>query len=547
MTAENLQNLLQYPYRIAESELEALEELLSQFPYFQLGHLLVAKYAHDHESMLAPQKIRRAAIYAQDRRLLRRLIMLLPPAEDIQNSKNTPENLGQALKNSKSFFDLLPTIELDQEAEAYKPQAEKEHKTKVIELLKQPIETIWENQASETDALALFNAGKVEEAKAMYELLHTQNPNANPPYTARWTNLTSNLPAYTEVAKVEEIKPEEIKPEEIKEEEVKTEEVKTEEKVPEELKPEESKPEEVSTDAFFEGIVPDGQPDYIHFNEGRALGLYYDGKEKEAMDMYKKLMEIYPEKKAYYQEEVIMLVGKKNYKIYFDGYDLPAPKIEVQTLPEIPLEIVENTTDTTINSFFEDIETTPEIQNVSLSTLSEPAKEQLTEEEKPFFEAIPLEIPVEVEKIEIPQEQQQPTPIVELEKLEMPQAQTPEKVDEEAIFLTENQAVAFFNQGKLDLAIGIYDQLIIQNPIKKAYYESQIRVLRDTLQEALRPAKKPSIPAQNPDEEALSEDLAIRLFMQEKTEEAIEVYEKLIEYYPEKRTYFLKQIEVLKS
>ncbi|TAE08137.1 MAG: hypothetical protein EAZ95_17530 [Bacteroidetes bacterium] len=576
MTAENLQNLLAQPYHIAESELEGLEELVAQYPYFQLGHLLIAKYAHDQESMLAPQKIRRAAVYAFERRLLRQLINALPPKEMQAEGKTTTENLGQEFKNSKSFFDLLPPIDLDESAEGYKPQAEKqqdaETRPTIKELLKEPVETIWENQLSEGDAITLFNVGKIDEAKQLYEELAKQYPEKATEYAQRWAALSSNLQ--------EEHEPE----------------TKIDTPIAEEKTPETNeKPAEENIDAFFEDIaIPEGVPDYLHYNEGIALGLYYDGKEKEAIEMYKKLMEFYPEKKDYYQEEAIMLVGKKAYFASFENVPaktteakqageqenlptaqtetlptveaeqageqealptaqtetLPAvevvqageqenlPTAQTETLPTVETEqageqenlpTAQNTENTNIHEFFEHIETPVEVSHKP----EIPQNEYLTEEERPFFDSI--------EKLEASEPVQ-----TELPPLEIVQTDSP-TIDEEAVFLTESQAIAFFNQGKLDASVNTYEQLIKQNPIKTAYYESQIRVLRETMREALRPAKKKVVDTRPTEDEELSEDLAIRLFTQDKMAEAIAIYEQLIEHNPSKRMHYLRQIEVLKS
>jgi tetratricopeptide (TPR) repeat protein len=562
MTAENLQNLLAHPYRIAESELEALEELVTQYPFFQLGHLLIAKYAQDQESMLAPQKTRRAAVYAYDRRLLRKLMNTFPPKEQ-QEGKITQEDLAQELKNTKSFFDLLPPIELDDFSEGYVPQAEK---STVKELLKEPIETLWDNQLSENDAIELFNAGKIEEAKQLYEALMKQNPAQIQDYQNRWKLLSGNLPKEEEEQPIIENAVAETLPKTEKE---------PEQKIVETLPETEQEPEKQEVteniDAFFEDItLPEGQPDYLHYNEGIALGLYYDGKEKEAIEMYKKLMEFYPEKKEYYQEQVIMLVGKRAYMASFEPkMQVPivetAPKEEVISSPtenvgvptldiessmeeaialetleqntnNIPLEIVEaqeEPIDSNIHEFFEDIDTHEEI----IPTIEQPKNERFTEEELPFFDSIEHlnlseSVPVELPPLEMP--------------LDLPATETI-PADEEAIFLTESQAIAYFNQGKLELAISIYDQLIRQNPIKTSYYESQIRVLRETMREALRPPKKVVAEIRPIENEEVSEDLAIRLFTQDKTAEAIAVYEKLIEKNPNKRMHYLRQIEVLKS
>ena len=135
-----------------------------------------------------------------------------------------------------------------------------------------------------------------------------------------------------------------------------------------------------------------------------------------------------------------------------------------------------------------------------------------------------------------------------LEKIVIePTSVTAPSVDEEAIFLTESQAIALFNQGKLEGAVDVYEQLITQNPIKTGYYQSQIRVLRETMREVLRPAKTPSTELKPTDNEEVTEDLAIRFFSMERTAEAIAIYEKLMEKYPEKRKHYQRQIEVLKS
>ncbi|GAC1367526.1 MAG: hypothetical protein NVSMB30_02000 [Hymenobacter sp.] len=64
------------------------------FPYCQTAHLLLAKAAHDQGTMLAGQRLRRAATYAADRTLLRCLIEQAEPAAEaatIEAPTGTPE------------------------------------------------------------------------------------------------------------------------------------------------------------------------------------------------------------------------------------------------------------------------------------------------------------------------------------------------------------------------------------------------------------------------------------------------------------------------
>ncbi len=74
MTRASLLHLLAHPAALTGPDVRALEELAQTFPYCQTAHLLLAKAAYDQGSMLAAQRLRRAATYATDRAHLRRLI-----------------------------------------------------------------------------------------------------------------------------------------------------------------------------------------------------------------------------------------------------------------------------------------------------------------------------------------------------------------------------------------------------------------------------------------------------------------------------------------
>ncbi|MFD1468621.1 hypothetical protein ACFQ48_10330 [Hymenobacter caeli] len=80
MTRAALLHVLDHATAIAPAEVRELEQLAQAFPYCQTAHLLLAKAAHDQGTMLAGQRLRRAATYAADRELLRRLIEQVGPA-----------------------------------------------------------------------------------------------------------------------------------------------------------------------------------------------------------------------------------------------------------------------------------------------------------------------------------------------------------------------------------------------------------------------------------------------------------------------------------
>ncbi|WP_133272569.1 hypothetical protein [Hymenobacter radiodurans] len=86
MTRASLLHILDNLGGISETEVQELEQLAATFPYCQTAHLLLAKAAHDRGSMLAAQRLRRAATYAVDRQQLRALIELPAPPPPVEAS-----------------------------------------------------------------------------------------------------------------------------------------------------------------------------------------------------------------------------------------------------------------------------------------------------------------------------------------------------------------------------------------------------------------------------------------------------------------------------
>ncbi|RSK50158.1 hypothetical protein [Hymenobacter rigui] len=74
MTRASLLHIMDHVHGISDTEVRELEQLAAAFPYCQSAHVLLAKAAHDRGSMLASQRLRRAATYAADRDLLRQLL-----------------------------------------------------------------------------------------------------------------------------------------------------------------------------------------------------------------------------------------------------------------------------------------------------------------------------------------------------------------------------------------------------------------------------------------------------------------------------------------
>jgi len=91
MTRASLLHVLDHLNEISDAEVRELEQLATAFPYCQTAHLLLAKAAHDRGSMLASQRLRRAATYATDRQLLRQLIEFTAPAPALATPPETED------------------------------------------------------------------------------------------------------------------------------------------------------------------------------------------------------------------------------------------------------------------------------------------------------------------------------------------------------------------------------------------------------------------------------------------------------------------------
>jgi tetratricopeptide (TPR) repeat protein len=71
---EAFHKLLQDPAHITPDSLASLEELVRLFPFCSLAHTLIAKSHYDQATMLASQKVRKAAAYAVNRNKLKKII-----------------------------------------------------------------------------------------------------------------------------------------------------------------------------------------------------------------------------------------------------------------------------------------------------------------------------------------------------------------------------------------------------------------------------------------------------------------------------------------
>ncbi len=78
MNKSSFLELLKKVSNISDQHKDELEKVAAAFPYCQTAHLLLAKSAFDQGSMLSAQRLRKASSYATDRQVLKNIIYNIP-------------------------------------------------------------------------------------------------------------------------------------------------------------------------------------------------------------------------------------------------------------------------------------------------------------------------------------------------------------------------------------------------------------------------------------------------------------------------------------
>ena len=86
MTKERFFNFIQQPYNIQTNDIEELEQIIEQFPYFQTARLIYTKSLHNENSYLYNDELKRTAAFAADRSVLYKLIHTLNKDTQIDDS-----------------------------------------------------------------------------------------------------------------------------------------------------------------------------------------------------------------------------------------------------------------------------------------------------------------------------------------------------------------------------------------------------------------------------------------------------------------------------
>jgi tetratricopeptide (TPR) repeat protein len=203
MKAERLLGFFYDPQKITLEDVQGLQDLLQQCPYFQAAYALLAKAACDRDRSSADQSIQIAAVYATDRNHLKALLEDNPPfstpAPGAIPVTLAPEEKASPKAGEYAFIhDYINTIQqkVQQKITKQKSLAQLDSiqafLQKDVDFKPQPLQTLpqedfqvdltqqstafHDDLATETLAQILWQQGKLQRALAIYEKLMLKFP-----------------------------------------------------------------------------------------------------------------------------------------------------------------------------------------------------------------------------------------------------------------------------------------------------------------------------------------------------------------------------------
>lgn len=118
MDKGTFEKILKTPSEISSEEAILLEELIQEFPYCQMAHLLIANESYQKKSMHYPKKLRKASTYVLDRTVLHSLLNpkeknfdIIQVKEEFIKKENFEGNISPLNLANKENIELLSELE----------------------------------------------------------------------------------------------------------------------------------------------------------------------------------------------------------------------------------------------------------------------------------------------------------------------------------------------------------------------------------------------------------------------------------------------------
>ena len=279
---------VQRPHEISSEAVEQMEEVLNRYPYFQLVHTLIAKAKHDQQAPDAYAALGRAAIYAPDRRLLRRvfydeLTVVLPDS----GTEARPQDLAAATVADSDEPLTANSIETTTAEEGTDPS-----KDKALTPVAEESRSDQTFEEEESDSLREELAKTLEDLRASRGHVAEPRPVVEEEPDAEDISVPRTDVPRTDVPGTPRTRQQEI----IDRFVAANPQITRETSATNENAPDLSAP----SSAFQDDLV----------TENLAEIMLRQGKTDKAVNLYEKLMLKYPEKKAYFAQKIEQLKNK---------------------------------------------------------------------------------------------------------------------------------------------------------------------------------------------------------------------------------------------
>ena len=105
MDKKQLTQQIKEPYSIREEEIKSLENILTLYPYFHAGQILLSKGLLNTKSLRYNRQLKKAACYCSNRKKLFHLITLNPSDPILEKNKKDKTQEDQFIANQPLIFD----------------------------------------------------------------------------------------------------------------------------------------------------------------------------------------------------------------------------------------------------------------------------------------------------------------------------------------------------------------------------------------------------------------------------------------------------------
>lgn len=110
MNKNDLLHLISHPEEITSGQLEKIQQIAGQYPYFQTVHFLIARYYAYHKLPEVADKLKTASAYSSNRAVLKKLISEAVKSSEESIKKETPKQFEEQNISQSTAKGFIPPL-----------------------------------------------------------------------------------------------------------------------------------------------------------------------------------------------------------------------------------------------------------------------------------------------------------------------------------------------------------------------------------------------------------------------------------------------------